>query len=158
MILSICRRDHRPRGSGLFLVVSNAISYHIEPRYNGTRLYSLFGICNKKIIRENIYMFVIYFRIYCVWSTLSHNKSSVFLSRSSRCLLPFILTSITRSTFQIDKSVKIQNLNSELWYNGVLAILSPYYVRSPLYVNRKLLFQHTWKCVSWKHYHNSHLW
>ena len=27
-------------------------------------------------------MFVFYFRIYCVWRTLSHNKSSVFLSRS----------------------------------------------------------------------------
>ena len=39
----------------------------------------------KKQISMRIYIYIclFYFRIYCVWSTLSHNKSSVFLSRSS---------------------------------------------------------------------------
>ena len=47
-----------------------------------------FGICiirkeNKISGRTYICLFVFHFRIYCAWSTLSHEKPSVFLSRSS---------------------------------------------------------------------------
>ena len=46
-----------------------------------------FGICiirkEKKISGRTYICFFYHFRIYCAWSTLSHDKPSVFLSRSS---------------------------------------------------------------------------
>ena len=92
---------------------------------------------DKKIGENFNHMYLYsYFKIYCVWSTLSHNKPLVFFSRS--CVVYLCPFCRHRDQEYISRDIKIyenQKANSKLWKKeNVLARLSTCHLMSPLYV------------------------
>ena len=76
---------------------------------------TIFFLFRKKKSGRAVYLYIQFlFQDYCVWSTLSHNKSLVFFSRGFSSV-HFDVTG-TRNTFQgIRKMYNIKRFNSERW-------------------------------------------